>query len=145
MNSIAKHSVVFVAAAALVSLATASCGMGRIQQCNKLIEKVNAAGSAVSKAGSGGKGNEMGDMAKSIDTAKAEITAVQLEDAKLKGFQADYVKMLDKISTAAKGMQGASAKNDMATMQASLKEIQAASEDEKTIVTNINTYCTTGK
>src|SRR5579883_2330655 len=92
MNSIAKHAMVVAAVAAL---GTAACGMGRVQQCNKLIEKVNAAGTAVSKAGSGSKGNEMGDMAKSIDAAKADIAAVQLEDAKLKGFQADYIKMLD--------------------------------------------------
>lgn len=142
MNPIAKHIVI---ALAVAGLGTAACGMGRIQQCNKLIEKVNAAGTAVSKAGGGGKGNEMGDMAKSIDAAKADITTVQLEDAKLKGYQADYVKMLDKISTAAKSMQAASGKNDMAAMQSSLKDIQSASEDEKTIVGNINTYCTTGK
>ena len=145
MNPIAKHFAVLAIATMGTSLATASCGMGRIQQCNKLIEKVNAAGTAVSKAGGGGKGNEMGDMAKSIDAAKTEIQGVQLEDAKLKGFQGDYVKMLDKISAAAKSMQAASGKNDMAAMQASLKDIQSASEDEKTIVTNINTYCTTGK
>jgi hypothetical protein len=142
MNLIAKHILVAVA---VTGLATAACGMGRIQQCNKLIEKVNAAGEATKKAGGGGKGNEMGDMAKSIDAAKADITAVQLEDAKLKGYQTDYVKMLDKISTAAKAMQAASAKPDQAAMQASLKDIQAASADEQTIVTNINTYCTTGK
>ena len=142
MNLIAKH---FAVAVAVACLGTAACGMGRIQQCNKLIEKVNAAGTAVSKAGGGGKGNEMGDMAKSIDAAKTEITSVQLEDAKLKGFQSDYVKMLDKISAAAKSMQAASGKNDMPAMQASLKDIQSASEDEKKIVTEINTYCTTGK
>ena len=140
MNWISKQVITIVAVGAV---GTAACGVSRVQQCNKLIEKVNAAGTAVGKAGAGAgaKGNEMGDMAKSIDDAKTEIANVQLEDAKLKTFQQDYIKMLDKISTSAKAMQAASAKSDVAALQSGLKDIQTASGEETGIVNDLNNYC----
>jgi acyl-coenzyme A synthetase/AMP-(fatty) acid ligase len=131
-----------LAVLAVGALLTSACGAGKIQQCNKLIEKVNAASAAVSKSNGGaGKASDMDAMAKALDQAKTDITTVQLEDAKLKGYQQDYSKMLDKVSTSAKAISAASAKNDAPGLQAAMKDIQAATAEETTIVNNINTYC----
>jgi predicted Zn-dependent peptidase len=139
MSLFSKQTLTLFAAAALL---ISACGAGKIQQCNKLIEKVNAASAAVSKSNGGaGKASDMDAMAKALDQAKTDITTVQLEDAKLKGYQQDYSKMLDKVSTSAKAISAASAKNDATGLQAAMKDIQAATAEETTIVNNINTYC----
>src|SRR5271154_6933598 len=84
-RAVSKHTLAVLAVGALLMSA---CGAGKIQQCNKLIEKVNAASAAVSKSNGGaGKASDMDAMAKALDQAKTDITAVQLEDSKLKGYQ----------------------------------------------------------
>ena len=142
MTLFGKRALALLAVAGLALSALPGCGAGKIQQCNKLIEKVNAASAAVSKSNGGaGKASDMDAMAKALDQAKSDITAVQLEDAKLKGYQQDYSKMLDKVSTSAKAISAASAKSDATALQAAMKDIQAATAEETTIVNNINTYC----
>lgn len=133
MNPIVKHALSVVAAsAAILSVACSS----RVKQCNLLIERVNHAGTTISGAGS-----KMGDMAKAVESAKKDVEGVQLSDEKLKGFQAEYAKMLDRIGQAATRAQAAQDKKDFAGAASGAKDVMDASKDEAAIVANINTYC----
>ena len=116
----------------------------RIQQCNALVEKVNAAGQAVHTSGGSNKNHVMQDMADAIDAARADIAAVGLQDTRLARYKDEYMKMLDDISAGARRMQVASDGHDQPAMQVALKQIHTASEDEKRIVDALNTYCKTG-
>lgn len=117
----------------------------RTQECNALVEKVNAAGQAVKNSGGSNKGHVMQDMADAIEAARADIAAIGLEDTRLARYKGEYIQMLDDISAGAKRMQVASDRHDQPAMQVALKQIQTASEDEKRIVGALNTYCETGK
>jgi hypothetical protein len=143
MNKIVRHALVvgIVGAGAFVL----ACN-NKIAECNKLIEKANSAmttaNNAQKKIDGKDDGKEMGDMAKELDTAKADIQSVQLTDTTLKGFQTQYVSTLDRMSTAAKSMQAAGDKQDVAGMTAGLKDLQSAADDNSKLVDNINKYCT---
>ena len=143
MNKTVKHLLTAsVLGAGVFVLACNS----KIAECNKLIEKANAAmttaNNAQKKIDGKDDGKEMGDMATQLDAAKADIQSVQLTDATLKGYQAQYVSTLDKMSTAAKAMQAAGDKQDIAGMTAGLKDLQSAADDNSKLVDNINKYCT---
>ena len=137
MNRIARRAVTVAAA---LALGVVACGPGKIAQCNKLIEKVNAAGTAIQKAGNASSGNAA-ELAKSIDATKGDVAGVELKDPKLKGFQADYVKMLDEVSGAAKALQAAEDKKDQAAILAGSVKLKTAAAQETVVTTNINTYC----
>jgi hypothetical protein len=137
MNAFVKRGL--TAAATTLAIALVACG-SRVKQCNLLIEKVNHAGTVISTAGS-----KMGDMAKAVDTAKKDVESVQLSDDKLKGYQTDYAKMLEKIGQAANKAQAAQDKKDFAAAAAAAKDVMDASKEETGIVANINSYCQNGK
>jgi hypothetical protein len=145
MKKIVRHSVTL--ALATVATFVLACN-NKIAECNKLIEKANAAmttaNNAQKKLDGKDDGKEMGDMATQLDAAKTDIQGVQLTDTTLKGFQTQYVSTLDRMSTAAKSMQAAGDKQDLAGMSAGLKDLQSAADDNSKLVDNINKYCTGG-
>jgi hypothetical protein len=140
MNKIARHAlVVGLVGTGIFVLA---CN-NKIAECNKLIEKANAAMTTANNTKIDGKDDskDLADTAKALDTAKTDIQSVQLSDDKLKGFQSQYAASLDKMSTAVKSMQAASDKQDVSGMTSGLKDWQSAVDDNNKLVDNINKYC----
>lgn len=139
MSTIIKNIVALLAVA---SIGTAGCSADRVGQCNTLIGKVDAARAQVGHA-TAGASHDIDAMARSVSSAEAEVQRTRLEDAKLRGYQADYVETLGRISNAVERVQEASGK-DVAGMEADLRDMRSATRDEKRIVSEIETYCKTG-
>jgi hypothetical protein len=124
-----RKTLVIVAA----SLALAGCNK-KISQCGKLIDRIANEQRSLDAAAKGtGKGNAK-EMAKAIDTARADLRAMTISDAKLAGYQGDYVRVLDALF----GAMTSSASD--ASFDVS-KPIDTAKKDEASVVDNINAYC----
>jgi hypothetical protein len=119
----------------------------KIRQCGRLIEKLNAGGTDAEKAlpDGGSDTARMKVILDAIGARRADVAAVQLDDAKLVGMRDDYVAMLGMVESAAKARLAAEEAKDEAKIDAAKKEMSAATEKERVLVTGLNDYCSANK
>jgi hypothetical protein len=137
-----QTAILFTASVALI---LSSCAESKVAQCNKLIDVANQAAKASLEFGEnphpekGGKA--FTEMADKIDTLTASMSALEMSDEKLKGYQTNFVSM---YTAASKGLRGGAVafdKKDVAAMNKEMAAIQTATGGEAKLVGDINTYC----
>lgn len=119
----------------------------KLRECARLIGAMNAAGQEVDRLAPLDAGMKeearAGAIARGIESRRGAIAAVDLADPKLKGIQADYLKMLERASTAARAREVAGDK-DLAAATAAQRELSAAADDQRGLVQSVNEYCAVG-
>jgi hypothetical protein len=142
MSRLARHLI--TTAAVALPLAIALGCNNKVQQCNKLIDKMNGAVKHMEeyekkKATTPKEAAENATkLAKNLETSKTDITGVTVEDEKLKGFQSDYTKMLDRFIALMHQQEKVTDEKGLETLQ---KEADGVAADEKKVVDGLNTYC----
>jgi hypothetical protein len=123
--------------------ATTGC-RGKIVQCNRLIEAINAQqGAIVAGAGriAGGDPAQFDSLAGTLDTAATAVNGVQLTDAQLSAMAREYASQLTRASADVRSMAAAlRAQNAAAAMQGA-QAIQALGTQSDALVNRVNTYC----
>lgn len=143
-TTMVRHTLTFAAAISVCGV-LAACGLNKIAQCNKLIEKVNTAQTTavdgIKKLDGKDDSKDLADLATSFDTMKTAIVGVDLNDDKLKGLQKDYAAAIDKTSAAARAQKAALDKSDAAGAAAANTDLQAGIAAQSKVIDGINGYC----
>ncbi len=135
-----SHGYTTALSSIAIGLLAASCGPSKVAQCNNLSEVVNKAATEAQQIGKGG-GNQLDDLSKaadSLDGYAQELEAIKISDEKLKEFQGQFVKMYRDTGKASRELVDAAKKKNRAAGEKALKDLQTATGQEATLVTNIN-------
>jgi DNA repair ATPase RecN len=141
-----KLSSLFLVAPISAALWLGGCGLGKIAECNKLIQGANAQQQTLKSAESKMSGTpaDMETVAVAFDKSSAEIAAIDLKDAKLKSFQKDYQDMLTRASKSCRDLSSAAKTKNVAMITKAQAEISSLGGNESKVVNEINSYCTGG-
>lgn len=131
-----------IAIAGCSSMLLMSCE-SKVAQCNKIIGVANKATMEVQKTSQNqsAKIDQLGVMATSLDTYAKEMSAIEVKDEKLKGFQGRFVKMYQQMSTSSKTLIDAAKQKKAAAAQGALAELQKSVGLEQPLVNEVNQYC----
>ncbi|MGB0560822.1 MAG: hypothetical protein ACPGVO_03345 [Spirulinaceae cyanobacterium] len=109
-----------------------------------MIETANSAAEAAQNLTSEGDPSDPDVMLKAAETmeqASSDMQALELEDERLQEFQAGFVEMYDKTSSASRDLVDASKDGDSSAIEASIEELQEVSQTEQELVGGVNSYC----
>ena len=144
MNSLARSVAVASITAAFI-LGTFGCN-NKVAQCNKLIEKVNASMTKMDESAKKLDGKDdakdLVELGAALETAKKEVEAIELSDAKLKGMQGQFVKSVDAMAVATKAMSAGVEKSDAPAIKAAMTKLEASGNENSKLTDDINKYCT---
>jgi hypothetical protein len=146
--------IVIVALAAAALVAQVGCGKSKVTQCNALIDAANKSQAGFEHVDPD-KPEKMKAALEKVKKGNAEVAAVQLEDAKLKGFRDDYVKTHEalavsfgKLADLSVKLEKAEKSNDAKAAESLGKEAEALekamdkdSKDSDKVIEGINSYC----
>jgi hypothetical protein len=143
MRTNLRRSALFLTAS--VALILTSCAESKVAQCNKMIAIANQAAEASLAFGSNPQPEKGGqafvEVADKLDGFATSMSALEISDEKLKGYQASFSEM---YKAASKGLRGAAMaldKKDAEAMQKEMKAIQDGTSQEGKLVSDTNTYC----
>jgi DNA repair ATPase RecN len=143
-------------ASTVLAVLLVGCGESKVAQCNKLITVVNK-GQQISQSIKGMDAPAMKKLSTDLGGLSKEISAVEVADEKLKGFQGRFVKIYDDLSSASSKVGSAleeieknkkptpetlkKLKQLQSDVAAASKTSEAAAASEKGLVQEVNTYC----
>lgn len=135
---------VALAAPLLLSLWLGGCGLGKVAECQKLIQAANAESQAIqsSTAKLGSNPSDIDTLAVTFDKAAGDVGAVALKDEKLKGFQKDYKDMMTRAAKSCRDMSAAVRSKKLADINKAKGELDSVGGNESKVVNGINGYCT---
>jgi hypothetical protein len=128
----------------LLSLIMASCSESKVSQCSKLIDIANRAVSGVRAVSENPKPDSIESMNKIADvanSAKTEMEAISLSDAKLKSFQTRFVAMYTDTNKATRALVTAAQNKNAQEAQQAFNSLQSATSQESPLVNEVNSYC----
>jgi hypothetical protein len=132
----------------LAMMPLSACGMGKIAECNKLIQVANAQQevikNATTKLGSSDDPADIENLATTMEKAGKDIAAVDLKDQKLKGMQKDYQTMLDGAAKNCRELVTAVKAKNIAGITKAKTALGNVGTEESKVVGQINAYCQGG-
>lgn len=141
MNSIVHSTAVFLAVTGFGAVAVAA---DKVTECNQISTIVNQAANdsiAASNSSNPDKISVLEQTATAIDRNATKLTALEIQDKSLVGFQTRFVKMYQDTVTASRSLVAAARAQDEAAMNQSLKTLEAATNQESSLVNEFNQYC----
>lgn len=138
------HYFVLLPLAATISLLTTSCTESKISQCNKINKIANQVVSQVKVISTSSQANDPKvtiQVAEVMEKASKEMAASQVNDPQLKDYQTSFIKMYRDSSKAARDFVGAFEKKNRPAAETALSNLQQASNLDRKLVTDINSYC----
>jgi hypothetical protein len=139
--------IVSVSLVTLIGALTVGCGESKVSQCNRLIEVANNAVTevqSVTSAVNPADPESLNQIAQTAQTAADNMTAIEVEDETLQGFQTRFIDMYTATSAASTKIYEALKAQDNATAQTALQELQTATAQEGPLVDEVNAYCSGG-
>ena len=139
------RSAFALSVSAFLVISTGACN-GKVAQCNKLIETVNASMTKMDESSKKLDGKDdakdLVELGKSLDTAKKDVEGIEITDAKLKGMQGQFVKSIDNMAVSTKAMSAAAEKNDATAIKAAMTKLETSGNENSKLTDDINKYCT---
>jgi outer membrane PBP1 activator LpoA protein len=136
-----------VAGVAVLAI-VAGCTENKVSQCNRLIEIANRAVTdvqSVTQSANPQDVNAMTQIANTADRAASEMQAVKLSDQQLLSYKDRFVSMYADTSKATRNLIAAVGNQDGSAAQQAYDALQTATNQEGTLVTEVNTYCGSGR
>lgn len=133
-----------IALVTATSLLTVSCAQNKVSECKKIMEVANKAASEAKSVTKGEKASDpqaVLQAANVMEKASRDMAAINVNDAKLKEYQAGFINVYRDTSKATRNFVAASQKNDRPAAESARLGVQQATTLEKQIVGNFNTYC----
>jgi hypothetical protein len=117
-------------------------GGSKIEQCNALIEVINAGVNALgAKSKSGNPTDDLRQMAGTMDKVAEQASKVRVSLPDLAQFKAEYRGMATDVAKHARAMADAADAKDIPTMQRAQAALDRAVKREDPLVDAINQYC----
>lgn len=141
-----RNGLLFVAFVGLVAPLFACGAAKKAQECNAVIEKINAAQQEAEKMKPSAE-TAPGDVKKVadlFDKLSKDLGAMDISNKELKGFVTEYQGMSSKAAAAARKLAEAVEAKDLAKIQAATTEMNAATGPEDQLVQKINGFCSGG-
>jgi uncharacterized membrane-anchored protein YhcB (DUF1043 family) len=136
--------VALLSVIAATSVLTISCSESKVAQCNKVSAVVNKAASETQSIGKSNNPDKMAELSKAantVDQYAKELEAVQVKDDKLKGLQANFIKMYRDTSKSSRDLVAAAKVKNVPAVKTSLQSLQTATSQESSLVNEFNQYC----
>ncbi|HLO89098.1 MAG TPA: hypothetical protein VK203_29390 [Nostocaceae cyanobacterium] len=145
MPSRFKQSIILSSTAA-IALLFAGCGESKVAQCNKITKVANQAAQVSQQEGKNAQTKKdsasFKKFASKIDEITTELKAIEVKDEKLQGFQTRFVTVYQDLSQGLKDTAVAIDKKNAKAINSILTKMQKTSNDETSLVKEINSYCT---
>jgi hypothetical protein len=130
---------------ALLALPAIGCGQKKINECNAVVQVINAGVVSLEKApkneGDPTGVSDLKAMAEAMDKVAADAAAVQLTLPKLVRLRDDYHKMAKDIAKAERELAAAAQDRDAARRKDAEATLDAAVKQEDPLVDQINQFC----
>jgi hypothetical protein len=123
-----------------ISFLFVSCISSRVSQCNKLTEVINQADKATVSAKTGLPADLIG-AADGLDQIVQELKTVEVNDEKLLALRGSFVLMYTDLGQLFRHTAIAISKQDRQGIKSYLESLQAANQQDRVLVQEINTYC----
>jgi len=120
----------------------------KTEQCNRLIEVANRAVvevQAVTRSSNPRDVAAMSKIANITDQTAATMQSLNIRDEQLHRFRDRFVKMYTDTSQATRSLASARNQQNNTSAQQAYSALQTATNQEGTLVTEINTYCRGGR
>ncbi len=133
------------ATAALLTVgvfATTACD-GKIPQCNRLIEVINAQQPNISNAKTEDAA-AMKALATKLDEVVKKVGAVDVKEEKLVKYRDDYVALIGDFAKTARGTAAAMETKDLTKLEEAQKNLKEIGPRERKLVGDINSFCQGG-
>jgi hypothetical protein len=130
-------------AIAIIGLA-AACGDNKVVQCNQLIDAANTAVNEIQEITASGDPSDpeaLNAIANTADSAVATMQGLELSDEELQTYQQRFVQMYERTGTASRELYNAATSEDNEAAQQALDNLQAATQEETRLVSEVNAYC----
>jgi hypothetical protein len=127
-----------------IGLINSSCAETKINQCRAIIEIANGTVDQARELTDGGKSTDPEAALLAADTmelAAEEMASLEITDEPLQGYQQEFVEMYEETAQATRSFVRAYEKTDQTDLKQARKRLQAATDPEKKLVTEINQYC----
>jgi predicted nucleic acid-binding Zn-ribbon protein len=118
-------------------LLLSSCGDGKMPQCNKLTETANKLKTVAAPKDAA----DLSLLADRIESARANLQKVDLQDSKLKEHQAKLLTIYSDTSRILKDKSKAASTRDTAALKKANQAIEEIVTKENSLVDEINKYC----
>ncbi|NJM49068.1 MAG: hypothetical protein HC860_25280 [Alkalinema sp. RU_4_3] len=141
------RSIAFIGAFAVVSTLLASCGEGKVAQCNKLIGLANQATDEIKGLQQGGgdsadeKKKQLEKIANSLDGYTKKAEGLSLQDDQLKAFQKQLITLYQQTRDNSRALLAAVNTKDAKATNAALSKLIQGGGTEQTLIRSVNTYC----
>jgi chromosome segregation ATPase len=129
-------------------LVIASAALGcntfkKVEQCNALIDKINAAQQAAQQLDSAGEASteELKKLAGILEQLSKDIQGMQLENGQLRQHANEYQKMVVEMAAASRKLIAAVDAEDAAKASSAKAQMDAVSAQEDALVARINAFC----
>ncbi len=143
MQFLRRYAVILPVTAA-VSFLSVSCSESKITQCQKIFKITNETVNETKTVTNGGQNSSPEALVKTADIwdkSAQKMTNIRVNDAKLKKFQVDFIKMYRDSSKATREYVAALKKRDFPAVNAGFEKLQKSYNPEKNLVNGINRYC----
>lgn len=124
-----------------LALVCASCGQGKITQCNALIGVINKGVKNIDGNKGPADASGLKTVADTMDQIAAEAAQVKLSVAELQKFSTDYQGMAREVATAARAMAGALDAKDSGNVSNAQTAMEKAVKQEDALIEGINSFC----
>ncbi|HVY48413.1 MAG TPA: hypothetical protein VHB21_21140 [Minicystis sp.] len=131
---------------ALLLVGAGGCGQKKVNECNALIQVINAGVQSLEKGPKleGDPSNGVADlkaMADAMDKVAKDASKVELTIPELKKYSTDYQAMAKEVAKTAREMAAAAEAKDVTKITAAQAAMEKAVKQEDPLVDSINKYC----
>jgi uncharacterized membrane protein len=141
------RSIALLGAFAVVSTLLASCGEGKVTQCNKLIGLANQATDEIKGLQQGGgdsadeKKKQLEKIANSLDSYTKKAEGLSIQDEQLKAFQKQLITLYQQTRDNSRDLLTAVNTKDAKATNAALSKLIQGGGTEQSLIRSVNTYC----
>jgi hypothetical protein len=134
----------FLAVLALVVPLFACGAAKKVQECNAVIEKINAAQQSLNTPTSDPTPADLNKVADQLDSLGKDLDAMDISTKELKGFATEYRDISKRLAAAFRKLAKAVEQKDLGLIEAATKEMTAEKAPEAALVVKINGFCQGG-
>jgi uncharacterized membrane protein len=141
------RSIALLGAFAIVSMLLASCGEGKVTQCNKLIGLANQATDEIKGLQQGGgdsadeKKQQLEKIANSLDSYTKKAQGLSIQDEQLKAFQKQLIDLYQQTRDNSRALLTAVNTKDAKATNTALSKLIQGGGTEQSLIRSVNTYC----
>jgi triphosphoribosyl-dephospho-CoA synthetase len=122
-----------------------ACGLGKVSECNKLIQAANGqqqqVHAATGKLQASESPSDVENLASTMENAAKAVGSVELKNAQLTTYRDQYRDLLNNLGKACRDLAAAMRTKNIGQINAARTKLSTVGADESKIISGINGYC----